>query len=55
VVTLREDATVDPLGLWDGCAAVDSEGNVATWLACDPVFEAPAVRIYAVLPTGGED
>jgi len=48
VVTLREDATIDPLGLWDGGNAVDGEGNRATWLATDPVFDANGVRIYAV-------
>jgi hypothetical protein len=53
IVTLREDATIDPLGLWDGCDAIDSEGNHATWLACDPVFEAQGVRIYAVTETVG--
>jgi hypothetical protein len=52
IVTLREDATIDPLGLWDGCDAIDSEGNHATWLACEPAFEAPSVRIFAVLPPG---
>ena len=51
VVTLSEDATRDPLGLWDGCAAADREGNVATWLGCDPVYEAPGVRIYDVVPS----
>lgn len=52
VVALREDATVDPLGLWNGCSAVDSEGNTASWLGCEPVFEAPGVRIFEVLPDG---
>jgi 4-amino-4-deoxy-L-arabinose transferase-like glycosyltransferase len=49
IVTLREDATIDPLGLWEGCDAIDSEGNQATWLGCDPVFEADGVRIFTVL------
>lgn len=49
VVTLREDATVDPLGLWNGGNAVDRDGNHAHWLATDPVFEADGVRIYAVI------
>jgi 4-amino-4-deoxy-L-arabinose transferase-like glycosyltransferase len=58
VVTLREGGTTDPLGLWQGCAARDSvdndawtggEDTTATWLGCDPVFEAEGVRIYAVV------
>jgi 4-amino-4-deoxy-L-arabinose transferase-like glycosyltransferase len=49
IVTLREDATIDPLGLWDGGNAVDGEGNRATWLATEPAFEAEGVRIFAVL------
>jgi 4-amino-4-deoxy-L-arabinose transferase-like glycosyltransferase len=48
VVALREDAEVDPLGLWEGCDAVDADGNVATWLECEPVMEADGVRIYEV-------
>ena len=52
IVTLSEDAEIDPLGLWDGCAATDSQGNHATWLTCDPVFEADGVRIFGVLPPG---
>jgi hypothetical protein len=50
IVTLREDATIDPLGLWEGGDAVDGDGNQATWLADEPTFEAPGVRIFAVLP-----
>ncbi len=58
VVTLREGGTTDPLGLWNGCAAQDSVDNsawtsgpdtTATWLGCDPVFEAEGVRIYPVV------
>ena len=58
VVTLREGGTADPLGLWNGCAAQDSVDNsawtagpdtTATWLGCDPVFEAEGVRIYPVV------
>lgn len=49
VVTLREDATIDPLGLWEGGHAVDGEGNPAPWLADEPAFEAEGVRIYAVV------
>jgi hypothetical protein len=58
VVTLREGGTSDPLGLWQGCTAQDSVDNLgwtggpdttATWLACDPAYEAEGVRIYAVV------
>ena len=52
IITLREDATIDPLGLWEGGNALDGEGNRATWLADEPAFEALGVRIYAVLPPG---
>jgi hypothetical protein len=49
IVTLREDATIDPLGLWLGGNAVDGDGNRADWLATDPTFEADGIRIFAVL------
>ncbi len=58
VVTLREGATADPLGLWYGCAAQDSADNsawtggtdsTASWMSCEPAFEADGVRIYAVV------
>lgn len=55
IVALREDATTDPLGLWDGCAAIDSEGTTADWLACNPTFSAEGVRIYAVTEAVGMD
>jgi hypothetical protein len=48
VVQLPEGATTDPLGLWDGAAAVDSEGNRADWLAAGPSFEVPGLRIFAI-------
>jgi hypothetical protein len=49
IVALREEATVDPLGLWNGGEAVDSEGNQADWLADEPAFEADGVRVFAVV------
>jgi 4-amino-4-deoxy-L-arabinose transferase-like glycosyltransferase len=52
IVTLREDADIDPLGLWNGCEAIDSQGNHATWLECDPAFETDGVRIFAVRDVG---
>jgi 4-amino-4-deoxy-L-arabinose transferase-like glycosyltransferase len=54
VVALREDATIDPLGLWEGCEATDSEGNHPTWLACEPSFEAEGIRIFEVVPIGDQ-
>ena len=48
VVTRRDPALPDPLGLWEGAESVDSHGNRADFLASDPEFEAPGVRIYAV-------
>ena len=49
VVALREGASIDPLGLWNGGRAVDGDGNTATWLSLDPAFEAPGVRVFAVV------
>jgi 4-amino-4-deoxy-L-arabinose transferase-like glycosyltransferase len=54
IVALREDASIDPLGLWDGCESVDSEGNHATWLGCEPVFEDEGIRVFEVVPEPGE-
>jgi hypothetical protein len=50
VVALREDATSDPLGLWEGGNAVDDQGNRADWMSTEPAFEADTVRIFEVLP-----
>jgi hypothetical protein len=49
IVTLRDGAAIDPLGLWEGGNAVDGDGNHADWLATNPAFETDGVRIYAVL------
>jgi hypothetical protein len=49
IVALRDDANIDPLGLWLGGNAVDHDGNRADWLATDPTFEADGIRIFAVL------
>lgn len=38
-----------PLGLWDGGAAVDDEGNRADWLSRDPAFETDSVRVFEIL------
>jgi len=48
MVQLPDGASVDPLGLWDGGAAIDSEGNRATWLADEPAFEIPDLRVFEV-------
>lgn len=48
MVMLPEGQARDPLGLWDGAAAVDAEGNRATWLADEPALDLPELRIYAV-------
>jgi len=41
-----------PLGLWDGGAAVDEEGNRADWLAREPAFETDSVRVFEILRGG---
>jgi hypothetical protein len=48
MVQLPEGADVDPLGLWHGGAATDAEGNRASWLADDPAFEIPDLRVFEV-------
>ncbi|MDH4334668.1 MAG: hypothetical protein OEW24_05325, partial [Chloroflexota bacterium] len=49
VVTLRDGETRDPLGLWDGAQATDADGNHPAFLDTRPAFEAPGVRVYAVV------
>jgi len=41
-----------PLGLWDGGAAIDGQGNAADWLAREPSFETDSVRIFEILESG---
>jgi len=48
MVQLPEGENVDPLGLWHGGAAIDAEGNRATWLADEPAFETPDLRVFEV-------
>jgi hypothetical protein len=49
VVVLRPGpGETDPLGLWDGAAAVDSEGEHPSFLPAQPAFEGTDVRIYRV-------
>jgi len=52
VVVARREGEPDPLGLWDGAAAVDAEGNRATFLAASPAFEGPGVRVFEVVLAG---
>jgi hypothetical protein len=49
VVTLAAGEERDPLGLWDGPAAVDSTGAHPSFLAEEPTLFAPGVRIYRVV------
>ncbi len=44
-----EPDAVDPLGLWDGAAAVDSEGQHPAFLPAEPAFEGNDVRIFRVI------
>jgi len=48
VVTLRPGETRDPLGLWNGAAAVDAAGDHPLFLPTEPAFEAPGVRVFEV-------
>lgn len=48
VVTLDGDETRDPLGLWDGAAATDIDGNHPAFLPAAPTFEALGVRLFEV-------
>ena len=48
MVQLPEGASVDPLGLWHGAGSVDAAGNRATWLASEPAFAIPGLRIFEV-------
>jgi 4-amino-4-deoxy-L-arabinose transferase-like glycosyltransferase len=48
MVTLGEGETRDPLGLWDGASATDSEGEHPAFLPSAPAFEAPGVRVFRV-------
>ncbi len=48
VVTLASGETRDPLGLWDGAAAVDATGARPAFLPGQPAFAAPGVRVYEV-------
>lgn len=49
VVTLARGEERDPLGLWDGAAAVDVEGNHPDFLRDQPAFADAGVRVYEVV------
>jgi hypothetical protein len=40
---------LDPLGLWNGNASVDSEGNRPTFLPAEPAYDADTLRIFEVV------
>lgn len=48
MVQLPDGADVDPLGLWDGGAAIDAAGNRADWLSDEPAFEVQDLRVFEV-------
>jgi hypothetical protein len=49
VITLRPGETRDPLGLWNGAAAVDAKGEHPDFLPAQPAYSAPGVRVYEVV------
>jgi Dolichyl-phosphate-mannose-protein mannosyltransferase len=51
VIVLRPEelGEVDPLGLWDGSAATDSEGQHPSFMPDEPAFEGDDVRIFRVV------
>ena len=49
VVTLQSGELRDPLGLWDGAAATDADGNHPRFLPAQPAYAAAGVRIYQVV------
>jgi hypothetical protein len=49
VVTLDLGEARDALGLWDGAAAVDSDGASPRFLPSEPAFESVGVRVYEVV------
>jgi len=49
VIVLRPSpGETDPLGLWDGASAIDSEGNHPSFMPAEPSFEGDDVRIFRV-------
>jgi hypothetical protein len=50
IVTLAAGEERDPLGLWDGAAATDSQGAHPDFLPEEPAYSAPGVRVFEVSP-----
>ena len=49
VIVLRpDDGDLDPLGLWEGAAATDSEGAHPSFMPAEPSFEGDNVRVFRV-------
>ncbi len=55
VVVLESDAVRDPLGLWDGAAAVDATGGSPSFLSAEPTFETDGVRVFRTVPFSAVD
>jgi 4-amino-4-deoxy-L-arabinose transferase-like glycosyltransferase len=53
IVTRPEPGSTDPLGLWDGAAATDIDGNHPSFLPAEPAFEGDDVRVFQVVMPGG--
>jgi 4-amino-4-deoxy-L-arabinose transferase-like glycosyltransferase len=50
VIVLRPGpGETDPLGMWDGAAGTDSEGQHPSFLPDDPAFEGDDVRVFRVV------
>jgi 4-amino-4-deoxy-L-arabinose transferase-like glycosyltransferase len=50
IVTRPGPGTTDPLGLWEGAAATDIEGEHPSFMPAQPAFEGDDVRIFRVVP-----
>jgi hypothetical protein len=49
IIVLRpDDGGLDPLGLWEGAAATDSEGAHPSFMPEEPTFEGDHVRVFRV-------
>jgi hypothetical protein len=48
VVLSPGDGEPDPLGLWEGAAATDSQGNHPSFLPAEPAFEGDDLRIFRI-------
>jgi hypothetical protein len=53
IVTRPGPGTTDPLGLWDGAAATDIDGNHPAFMPPEPAFEGDDVRVFQVVPPDG--